>query len=138
MPIPPPYSCRVGVYLQRLFSTFPDGWPGTGLLLLRIVLCAVLIHQAATGLAGLYGPHPANLQWPAAAGALFLLVGLWTPVTGLLVGLVEVWVAVSQPGDPWMAILVGSLGVGLAMLGPGAWSVDARRWGRRRIEVRPR
>jgi hypothetical protein len=24
------------MFLQRLFSTFPDGWPGFGLLLLRL------------------------------------------------------------------------------------------------------
>ena len=127
----------MGVYLQRLFSTFPDGWPGTGLLLLRTALCAVLIHETMTGFTGLRGAT-ATLQWAAAGGGLLLLLGLWTPVTGVLVGIVELWDACFQPGDPWMAILVAALGLGLAMLGPGAWSIDARLCGRRRIEIPPR
>jgi uncharacterized membrane protein YphA (DoxX/SURF4 family) len=126
------------VYLQRLFSTFPDGWPGTGLLVLRIALGAAVIHEAMFGLAGAAGADAASWQWAAAGGALFLLAGLWTPVTGVLVGLTELWVAFSRRGDPWSPILVGALALGLAMLGPGAWSIDAHMWGRRRIEIRPR
>jgi len=73
-----------------------------------------------------------------AGGALLLLAGLWTPVAGVLVGIVEVWIAFFQPGDPWSPLLLAALGIGLAMLGPGAWSVDARLCGRKRIDVRPR
>jgi len=128
----------MGEYLQRLFSTFPDGWPGTGLLLLRLALGAVLIHHAIPGLSGVHGPDPATWQWAAAGGALLLLAGLWTPVAGVLVGMIELWIAFFQPGDPWPPLLVASLGLGLAMLGPGAWSIDARLCGRKRIDIRPR
>jgi hypothetical protein len=41
----------------------------------------------------------------------------------------------SHASDPWMHVRLGALGAALAMLGPGAWSVDARLFGRKRIEI---
>jgi uncharacterized membrane protein YphA (DoxX/SURF4 family) len=66
---------------------------------------------------------------------VLLFIGLWTPVTGSLVVVLELWNTFSQPGDPWNKILVGTLGGALALLGPGAWSVDARLFGWKRIDV---
>ena len=86
----------------------------------------------------MHGPDPAMWQWAAAGGALLLLAGLWTPVTGVLVGVIELWIAFFQPGDPWTPLLVAALGLGLAMLGPGAWSIDACLCGRKRIDIRLR
>jgi uncharacterized membrane protein YphA (DoxX/SURF4 family) len=72
----------------------------------------------------------------AAAGAgVLLLAGLWTPLAGVLMAAVELGLAVFHPGDRWMHVLVGALGIVLAMLGPGAWSVDARLFGRKRIHI---
>jgi uncharacterized membrane protein YphA (DoxX/SURF4 family) len=109
---------------------FPEGWPGTGLLFLRLVAGIVLIHH------GLAGPMRAHLLELIAGGAgILLLAGLWTPMAGALVAIVEGWIACSRPNDLWTALLLGALGVGLAMLGPGAWSIDARLFGRKRIEI---
>jgi putative oxidoreductase len=82
-------------------------------------------------------PPPAliNLQLVAAGAALFLLVGLWTPVVGVLMAIAELCLTFSYPIDPWRHILLGALGAALAMLGPGAWSVDARLFGRKRIQI---
>jgi putative oxidoreductase len=82
-------------------------------------------------------PPPAliNLQLVAAGAATFLLVGLWTPAAGVLLAVAELCLTFSHPIDPWRHILLGALGVALAMLGPGAWSVDARLFGRKRIHI---
>lgn len=79
-----------------------------------------------------------NLQLVAAAAAVFLLVGLWTPLAGVLTAMAELSIAFSHPADPWWHILLGALGATLAMLGPGAWSMDARLFGRKRIVIPPR
>jgi len=75
----------------------------------------------------------------AAVGGILLLVGLWTPVMGALVALDQVWIAFSprSPGreDTWVHIFVAVLAVSVAMLGPGAWSIDARLFGRRRFDI---
>jgi putative oxidoreductase len=71
----------------------------------------------------------------AAGAAALLLVGLWTPVVGVLMAVAELCLAFSHPADSWMHVLVGALGVALAMLGPGAWSMDARLFGRKRIQI---
>ena len=71
----------------------------------------------------------------AIATGILLLAGLWTPVAGTLLALIEVWSAYTHPHDPWAYILLGTLGAALALLGPGAWSVDARLFGWKRVEI---
>jgi len=72
----------------------------------------------------------------AAVGGLLLLVGFWTPVTGAIVAIAELWILFSHGHDPWVSVMLASLGGALALLGPGAWSVDARLYGWKRIEIR--
>jgi uncharacterized membrane protein YphA (DoxX/SURF4 family) len=74
-------------------------------------------------------------QLVAAGSAMLLLVGLWTPVAGVLMAIAELYLASSHFYDPWLHILLGALGAALAMLGPGAWSIDARLFGRKRIRI---
>jgi putative oxidoreductase len=68
----------------------------------------------------------------AAAGAL-IIAGLWTPVTGIVVSAVQGWIVFSRPNGALMPIVLGVLGLCLAMIGPGAWSIDARLFGRKQI-----
>jgi len=70
-------------------------------------------------------------------GVLFL-AGLWTPVAGALAALVECGLVLSHQGDPLAYILLGTIGAALGLLGPGAWSVDARLFGWKRIDIRDR
>jgi putative oxidoreductase len=77
----------------------------------------------------------AMVQVAAAAAGMLLLAGLWTPLAGVLMALIELGLAVFHADDRWMHILVGALGIVLAMLGPGAWSIDARLFGRKRIQI---
>ena len=121
------------VALQRLFSTFASGWPGFGLLIQRLVTGIALLYS---GIGVLNGAFASSLVAPHIAGAvlgLFILIGLWTPVAGTLVAAVEVWIAFAGNGSPWISIILAILGGTLAMIGPGAWSIDARLFGRKHI-----
>jgi putative oxidoreductase len=124
--------------VQRLFSGFADGWPGTGLLLLRLLTGAALIHFGIASLSEASQLATVVLQITGVGAGIFLLIGLWTPVAGGLATIVKVSIALSRYfshfGDPWIAIIQAVLGAVLAMVGPGAWSIDARLFGRKRID----
>ena len=123
--------------MQRLFSTFPNSWPGRGLLLQRVVTATILF---CSGFGQLREPSQFSLIFPHLIGAgagILLLLGLWTPVCGTLIAIVEVWVAYSSAGAG-IPIMLATLGATLAMIGPGAWSIDARLFGRKHIEISER
>jgi putative oxidoreductase len=64
---------------------------------------------------------------------MLLLVGLWTPIIGGFIAAIELWIALVNGSDPWIAIILATLGGTVAMIGPGAWSIDARLFGRKHI-----
>ena len=104
--------------MQRLFSTFADGWPGVGLLLLRLLTGVTLIHF---GIASLREAPPlptAVLQITGVGAGILLLIGLWTPVAGALAAIVQVSIIFSRhfsdSHDPWIAITQAVLGAALA------------------------
>lgn len=72
----------------------------------------------------------------ALATGVLLIVGLWTPVAGVLAAAVALWHALSGLSAPSLDALSGLLGIALALLGPGGWSVDARLFGWKRLEIR--
>ena len=123
------------MFLQRLFSTFPNNWPGRGLLLQRVgtatvLFCSAFRHPEASQFA-LILPHVIG----AGAGIL-LLIGLWTPVSGTLIAVLEVLVLIFNGGSGrGIPIMLATSGASLAMIGPGAWSIDARLFGRKRFEI---
>jgi putative oxidoreductase len=122
--------------LQRLFSTFANGWPGVGLVLQRILTAIILVRFGVIQLTDASVSTSAGLpQIVGACAGILLLVGLWTPVVGTLIAGIELWIAVAHPGDPWMPIVLATLGATAAMIGPGAWSVDARLFGRKHLDT---
>ena len=122
--------------LQRLFSMFPNGWPGAALLLLRLVAGILLIYDGVVALR--LGPAlQATILQSAAIGAgTLLILGLWTPIAGTLVILVEVCFGFLGTTQVRSNILLGALGAALAVLGPGIRSIDALRYGRKRFDIR--
>ena len=122
-----------GILLRRLFSTFAQGWPGAGLLILRLVACSTVVASGLRGLRVAQPGEPEILEVAAIIASGFLVVGLWTPVSGCLVAAFALWALIVKCGDPWSNILLAAMGVALSMIGPGVWSLDARLFGWRRI-----
>ena len=128
------------IALQRLFSTFPGSWPGFGLLLLRCSLGIALAYSGISGLSEDSAELAPFVQCVVAVvSGVLLLAGLWTPVMGTLVALDEVWIAIwlhsPERAETWIHIFLAVMAASVAMLGPGAWSVDARLFGRQRFDL---
>jgi putative oxidoreductase len=124
--------------LRRLYSTFAGGWPGIGLLLMRLVVGSALIVRASSKM---WSGPPINTTITSvflAGSGILLIAGLWTPIAGTLVALIQMWQIRMLVGDLWVPLLLGTIGGALAMLGPGLWSIDARLFGWKRIEAPPR
>jgi putative oxidoreductase len=119
--------------VQRLYSTFANGWPGRGLLLLRLALSTFLIARCLAA-----GSRSNDETWLSAimyiASAL-VAAGLWTPISGGISAILELWAAFTHANGRESHLLAAAIALGLAVLGPGAWSIDARLFGRRRISI---
>jgi uncharacterized membrane protein YphA (DoxX/SURF4 family) len=110
-----------------------------GLLILRLGAGVPLIYFSIGSLMGAELAQPASVASNAvgAAGGILLLIGLWTPIAGAAVALTQLVLLFLQPFskqiDPFVHVFLPVLGAALAMLGPGAWSIDARLFGRKRL-----
>jgi putative oxidoreductase len=116
---------------------FPGGWPGAGLLVLRLAAAIPLLLDGCSGFWGARHDEVYGRFIAIGVGSL-LLAGLWTPVAGGLQAVIQVWTIFARVTAPSMHVLLAALGVSLVMLGPGAWSVDALLFGRKRIDIRSR
>ena len=117
---------------------FPGGWPGAGLLVLRLAAAIPLIISGAVAVRDSPQSVPHAIHFATIGVGILLLAGLWTPVAGALQAIIEAWIIFGRGGTPSIHLLLAALGVSLVMLGPGAWSVDARLFGRKRIDIRGR
>jgi putative oxidoreductase len=116
--------------MQRLFSVFPNSLPGAGLLLLR--LCDGLLLLVHSAILSDFKMSLEGLAQLVAAGAgSLILVGLATPIAAAVGGVTVLCIAAPTETH----IVLATIGVSLALLGPGAWSIDARLYGRRRIDL---
>jgi putative oxidoreductase len=121
--------------VQRLFSSFADGWPGAGLLLLRLLAGSGLLHDSFVSVRSAFDTAQIVPPIIAAAFGAMLVVGLFTPLAGIIAAAIEVWIAISHPGYAWPQVGLAGLSLSLAMIGPGAWSIDARLFGRKQIDL---
>jgi putative oxidoreductase len=106
-----------------------------GLLVLRIVAGILPIYDVITRMTGETQHESLGLQVIAASAAIFLLAGLWTPVAGALLSVADVWIAFSGTTHLRSSILLATIGAAIAVLGPGAWSIDALLFGRKRLDI---
>jgi putative oxidoreductase len=117
--------------VQRLFSTFPNSWPGAGLFILRLAAGFSLLGVDMTS--GLGDVTTVLLRCVAIAAAVLLLLGFGTPFAAVGEAVIQVGIMILDGRYNSSAVISTALGAALAMLGPGAWSLDARVFGRKRI-----
>ena len=124
--------------LRRLYSTFAGGWPGIGLVLMRLTIGVALAYSAGSTLLSNPLILTAIVSVLLVCAGVLLIIGFFTPIMAALVALDAVIRFFTTPADRMAYFLLASLGAALAMLGPGSWSVDARLFGWKRIEPPPR
>lgn len=105
---------------------------------MRVVVGTAIISHAIIRLNANLPVKSAAIQLFAIAVGLALSAGFWTPVTGLLVMIFGTWGAFTQARDPWANILLASIGIAVALIGPGAFSLDAWLFGWKRIDIQDR
>jgi hypothetical protein len=128
--------------LQRWYKTFPHGLPGAGLLVLRIAMGAKLLIAAAA-----WTVEPQGLKLGAWLLAL-LAFGIGTSfvlgfLTQLMAGISALAGTAIYVWHPALACSFLSLtsfeaigmALAIALLGPGAISLDAYFFGRRKIVI---
>ena len=121
--------------MQRLLGTFPNRRPGLALLILRLAVAAALISSARLR----PGPETEVLLALSRIAAVLIIVGWYTPlaaVSAMLVSLCTFWVC-PEPRVDALGInaLIIAILIAIGLLGAGAYSVDARLYGRRRLVV---
>jgi uncharacterized membrane protein YphA (DoxX/SURF4 family) len=79
--------------------------------------------------------EPVILGLLAIGDGALLAVGLWTPIAGPLVIALSTWGILVQHDNPHPGILLAAIGATLALVGPGALSIDARLFGWKRIDL---
>jgi uncharacterized membrane protein YphA (DoxX/SURF4 family) len=132
--------------LHRLFSAFPAGLPGVGLLLLRVVVGATLVAQAVLCVSSEHVTPALSLSAAfLLLSGIFLLIGFLTPIFSPLAGIECLGIALAWfPPQLWnycdsklATTQLIAVTAAIALLGPGAFSLDARLFGWKEIVIPP-
>src|ERR1700761_7071357 len=117
----------------KLFISFPDGWPGVGLLLLRLTVAFSSFGKIASLIAA-PGTQSIGSWTMGLLGVVVgtaLLLGILTPVAGALAALCNLcncvlWLLASGPsarGSVVIALYLIIMSIAVVLLGPGAFSL---------------
>jgi uncharacterized membrane protein YphA (DoxX/SURF4 family) len=128
--------------LQRTFTNFPSGPVGAALFFLRVVVGTSAIAEAVLSVAANHSAIRCAAAILAALAGLALLPGFLVPLASALLAAQGAAILIfAHTGslsllDSCMALFEFIvMATTLAVLGPGALSVDARRFGRREVEI---
>lgn len=121
--------------VQKLFSMFPAGAPGIALLLLRLSVAAMLFIDPAGRVSW---PAPIWLSVVSVIAAIAVIAGFCTPILALICGALKVYALIDTAyGIAPLIVLALLLSFAVTMLGPGAYSLDAKMFGRRVVLLPP-
>jgi hypothetical protein len=112
---------------------FRSGWTGIALLIMRLSLIAALSLHAWRS-----SPHTSWSLLVFLLIAIAIGLGALTSTACILFCAAEIWLMVDAAHfDATVPILSIPMALALSLLGPGAFSVDARIFGRRVIVLPP-
>jgi putative oxidoreductase len=121
--------------VQRLFGGFARGLPAIGILVLRLSVGLFVVMNGISRLSVTTSSEAVCLEGLLSLAALLLTVGLATPVAGSLIVAVEVWHLVRGSDGGAADVLIATIAGAVALIGPGVWSIDARLFGWKRLEI---
>ena len=121
--------------MRRLFSNFASGFSGLGLLLIRIAVGTSLIVDGAAALHSDWPALPMIFGALEVGGGAMLAGGVWTPIAGFVAVIATISQILLHHQNPYTGTLLSVMAAGLALVGPGAFSVDAWRFGLKRIDL---
>jgi putative oxidoreductase len=130
-------TAGIVVLVTRFLSRYPDGAAGIALVLLRMACAWIAILVIAC----LPFPHvsPNASIVAAAVFALALVLGFGTRVVAFVLAAAVLATAFMTGGNVALTMIARAcVCAALGLLGPGAYSIDAKVFGRRVIRLEPR
>jgi hypothetical protein len=137
------FGCEGDKELQHLFRTFPRGWPAIGLFLLRAVIAITAFDESAAYFSGSQAaPISIAIGLGLALAGSLLLIGLRTSLASALFVSIKFAILFGGVGSvatasrsPRAALYAVAIAIAVALLGPGAVSLDCRLFGHREIVI---
>ena len=111
---------------------FPTGLPGIGLIAVRVTVAAMLLVDGSSYAA----PQSIGCAIGSSGAAGCLVIGILTPYAAAFAGCLEFWRLCTRDNvDLFHLIAAIVVTLALGVLGPGAYSVDNKIFGRRLVNL---